>query len=180
MINLSNYFLVSAPNAHEDVFMNSVVCVTEHGTNGAVGVMVNKPIDSVINEAFLGMSFSKFKSEYKQKDLYFGGPVGMGKGFVLHNDNTQDGGGFLLTNGSNIFERIETGGCQNNWLVSVGYSAWDSGQLEAEIGGNQWLVVKAGPELIFDVEPRYSCNDALRLLGINDTSRLYCADIAFA
>ena len=69
---------------------------------------------------------------------------------------------------------------KDDLFISVGYAAWSTAQIEAEICRNSWLVVKADTDLIFDVDPVSRYDEALRLLGIKNISHLYVGGEVFA
>ncbi|HMT02691.1 MAG TPA: YqgE/AlgH family protein [Burkholderiales bacterium] len=181
MMNLTNHFLVAMPSFnHGDIFSGSVVCITEHnGSNGAVGVIINKPVGRTLINAFHGVDLAKYNPNWLKRPLYLGGPINSSHGFVLHY-KFNDGKLFELTDNKNILTQIANGNNKDQLFVSVGYAAWQQFQVESEIIHNEWLVVKADAGLIFDVDPINRYDEALKLLGINNISQLYCSGDVFA
>ena len=183
MLNLTDYFLVAAPSMNDGIFGKSVVYITSYNEGaGSVGVIVNKPLGKKLENVFLGLDFSAYNPSWSDKQLYFGGPVSAGNGFVLHRkaNATNSDSMFELTNNRDVLDKIAMSDDKSNLFVSIGYSSWIRSQLESEIVRNDWLVVKANPELIYDVEPINRYDEALKLLGITDKSYLYTNEVAFA
>ena len=179
MIKLTNHFLVSTPIIRNNVFDTSVVYVTEHDVaNGAVGVMINKPISKTFRHAFRGLDLGHYSHDWNDKTLYLGGPVCADNSFILRRSEKRDNQLFELTNNRNILEEMVNTGNHDDVFVSVGYTAWADYQMEHEILRNEWLVVQADPGLIFDVDPIDRYTEALRLLGVSNLGQIYCSSAA--
>jgi putative transcriptional regulator len=176
-INLTNQFLIAMPGMADETFAGSVVYLCEHTEKGALGLVINKPIDIKLKNLFEKVELTLEREDLAEAPVYFGGPVQTERGFVLHEAVTDmDGpynstlaipGGLEMTTSKDVLEAMSNGAGPKRVLVTLGYSGWTAGQLEDEIGRNGWLTVDATPEVIFDtpVEDRYE--RALKLLGID-------------
>jgi putative transcriptional regulator len=176
-IDLTNQFLIAMPGMADDTFAGAVVYLCEHSEKGALGLVINKPIDIKLKNLFEKVELSLDRKDLAEQPVYFGGPVQTERGFVLHerigsedspyNSTLAIPGGLEMTTSKDVLEAMSHGAGPRRVLVTLGYSGWDAGQLEEEIGRNGWLTVNATPELIFDtpVEQRY--DRALGLLGID-------------
>lgn len=176
-INLTNQFLIAMPGMADERFAGSVVYLCEHNDQGALGLVINKPIDITLKSLFEKIELPLEQPGWDDQPVYFGGPVQTERGFVLHdpqsdhrepyNSTLQVPGGLAMTTSKDVLEAIAAGQGPRRALVTLGYSGWSPGQLEEEIGRNGWLTVDASPEVIFDtpVEQRYE--RALSLLGID-------------
>ena len=176
-INLTNQFLIAMPGMADDNFSGTVVYLCEHSDKGALGLVINKPIDITLKNLFEKVELSLDGSDLAEQPVYFGGPVQTERGFVLHERQGEDAaafsstlavpGGLAMTTSKDVLEAMADGAGPKRVLVTLGYSGWQAGQLEDEIGRNGWLTVDAQPEVIFDtpVEKRYE--RALGLLGID-------------
>lgn len=176
-INLTNQFLIAMPGMGDDTFSGAVVYLCEHTENGALGLVINKPIDIKLKNLFEKVDLSLASNDLGEQPVYFGGPVQTERGFVLH--EKQGGadspysstlsipGGLEMTTSKDVLEALANGAGPKRLLVTLGYSGWAAGQLEDELGRNGWLTVDATPEIIFDtpVEQRY--DRALSLLGFD-------------
>jgi putative transcriptional regulator len=176
-INLTNQFLIAMPGMADDTFSGTVVYLCEHSDKGALGLVINKPIDITLANLFEKVDLSLEGSDLAEQPVYFGGPVQTERGFVLHEPQGREGqtfsstlqvpGGLEMTTSKDVLEAMSHGQGPRRVLVTLGYSGWSAGQLEDEIGRNGWLTVAAEPGIIFDtpVDQRYE--RALGLLGID-------------
>jgi putative transcriptional regulator len=176
-IDLTNQFLIAMPGMADDTFARSVVYLCEHNERGALGLVINKPIDIKLKNLFEKVELELDREELAEQPVYFGGPVQTERGFVLHEKLASEGGtysstmsipgGLEMTTSRDVLEALAHGAGPKKILVTLGYSGWEAGQLENEIGRNGWLTVNADPAVIFDtpVEQRY--DRALSLLGFD-------------
>ena len=176
-MDLTNQFLIAMPGMADDTFAGAVVYLCEHNDQGALGLVINKPIELTLDGLFEKVDLSLAREDLKGTPVFFGGPVQTERGFVLHERLDEEGGhynatlaipgGLEMTTSRDVLEALSHGAGPRKLLVTLGYSGWSAGQLEEEIGRNGWLTVDAKPELIFDtpVEQRY--DKALALLGID-------------
>ena len=176
-IDLTNQFLIAMPGMADETFAGAVVYLCEHTEKGALGLVINKPIDIKLRNLFEKVELKLESSELAEQPVFFGGPVQTERGFVLH-EKRADGdtgynstlsipGGLAMTTSKDVLEAMAEGSGPVKVLVTLGYSGWQAGQLEDEIGKNGWLNVDADPKVIFDtpIEQRYA--QALSLLGID-------------
>ncbi len=179
-IDLTNQFLIAMPGMADDTFAGAVIYMCEHTDKGALGLVINKPIDIKLKNLFEKVALTLDREDLAETPVYFGGPVQTERGFVLHerlggsegegghyNSSLQIPGGLEMTTSKDVLEALSSGAGPKKILVTLGYSGWSAGQLEEEIGRNGWINVSAEPGIIFDtpVEQRY--DKALSLLGID-------------
>ena len=176
-INLTNQFLIAMPGIGGDTFAGAVIYLCEHTDKGALGLVINKPIDIKLKNLFEKVELSLDRVDLAESPVYYGGPVQTERGFVLHEQIDDDGsrfnsslripGGLEMTTSKDVLEALSSGTGPTKILVTLGYSGWGAGQLEEEMGRNSWINVEAQPEIIFNtpVEQRY--DKALSLLGID-------------
>ena len=177
-INLTNQFLIAMPGVADQIFAGAVVYLCEHTEKGALGLVINKPIDIKLKNLFEKVELSLTRDDLAETPVYFGGPVQTERGFVLHERQSDaespysstlaiPGGGLDMTTSKDVLEALSSGAGPKKILVTLGYSGWGAGQLEDELGRNGWLTVDAQPEVIFDtpIEQRY--DRALSLLGFD-------------
>ena len=177
-INLTNQFLIAMPGMADDNFSRAVVYLCEHTEKGALGLVINKPIDITLRNLFEKVELSLTRDDLAESPVFFGGPVQTERGFVLHERQSDavspysstlsiPGGGLDMTTSKDVLEAVSNGAGPKRLLITLGYSRWGAGQLEDELGRNGWLTVDATPEVIFDtpIEQRY--DRALSLLGFD-------------
>ena len=179
-INLTNQFLIAMPGMTDGTFAGTVVYLCEHTDKGALGLVINKPIDIKLKNLFEKVELTLDREDLADEPVFFGGPVQTERGFVLHepigsetgevspyNSTLQILGGLEMTTSKDVLEALSHGAGPKRLLVTLGYSGWGAGQLEDEIKRNGWLNVEAERTIIFDtpIEKRY--DKALSLLGID-------------
>lgn len=176
-IDLSNQFLIAMPGMTDGNFAGAVVYLCEHTENGALGLVINRPIDINLRNLFEKVDLSLEREDLAFRPVYFGGPVQTERGFVLHERLDEEGGhysstlkipgGLEMTTSRDVLEALSNGAGPSRVFITLGYSGWGAGQLEDELGRNGWLNVNAELSVIFDtpVEERY--DRALALLGID-------------
>lgn len=176
-IDLTNQFLIAMPGMVDDNFAGTVVYLCEHGDNGALGLVINRPTDINLKNLFERVDLSLDRDDLAARPVFYGGPVQTERGFVLHEGLGDDGehysstlkisGGLEMTTSRDVLEALSSGAGPKRVFITLGYAGWGAGQLEDEISRNGWLSVNADPELIFatPVEQRY--DKALSLLGVD-------------
>ncbi len=175
-IDLTHHFLIAMPNMVDPYFAKSLTYICEHNEQGALGVVVNRPIDLSLQALFERINLQLEPRELHGIPVYFGGPVQTDRGFVLHEPvgewhstlKVRDSLG--LTTSRDILEAVGRGSGPDRMLVTLGYSGWAAGQLEHELGQNAWLTVEAGEQIIFDLPAEEKLPAAMELLGIDFAS----------
>jgi putative transcriptional regulator len=180
-INLTHHFLIAMPGLDDATFARSVVYVCEHSERGALGLVINKPSDISLKGLFDKVQLPLGRDDLQRLPVFQGGPVQTDRGFVLHEpffseaDKPEEPvyastmsipGGLEMTTSKDVLEALSTGNGPRRVLVSLGYSAWGEGQLEAELGDNSWLTVDADLAVIFDTPVAQRYDKALELLGL--------------
>ncbi len=172
-VNLTNHFLIAMPNMVDPYFARTLTFICEHNEQGALGVVVNRPIEMTLGALFERLSLPLASQILVKEPVYFGGPVQTDRGFVLHQPpgkwqstlSVRDNVG--LTTSKDILEAVGQGSGPDRMLVTLGYSGWAAGQLENEIKQNAWLTVEARDAIIFDTPSEERLPAAMKLLGID-------------
>jgi putative transcriptional regulator len=176
-MNLTNHFLIAMPGLEDAAFSRSVVYVCEHTERGALGLVINKPIDIKLKNLFEKVELSLDRTELAEQPVFFGGPVQTERGFVLHEKQGEGEspytstmsvpGGLEMTTSKDVLEAMSSGAGPRRVLITLGCSGWSAGQLEEEIGRNGWLTVGADPAVIFDTPIAQRYERAVSLLGFD-------------
>ena len=165
------------PGMVDETFAGTVVYLCEHNEKGALGLVINKPIDIKLKNLFEKVELALDRSEFAEQPVFFGGPVQTERGFVLH-DKLEEGhgpynstlsipGGLAMTTSKDVLEAMACGTGPRRVLITLGYSGWQAGQLEDELGRNGWLTVDADPKVIFDTPIGERYERAVSLLGFD-------------
>jgi putative transcriptional regulator len=171
--SLRNHLLVAMPALADPNFSQSVTLLCEHNDEGALGVVINRPIDLSLGELLAHLGLETDDAELAARPVYQGGPVQTERGFVLHEplgdwEHTLAVTETLgLTTSGDILSALATGEGPERVLVALGYAGWGAGQLESELAHNAWLHAPADPELVFDLPVEERWQAAARLLGVD-------------
>jgi len=172
-VNLTNHFLIAMPGMEDPYFSRTLTLICEHSDKGALGVVVNKPIDVTLGNLFEQVEIPLEDQNLSMQSVYFGGPVQIDRGFVLHQplggwqSTLQIGSDIGLTTSKDILQAMARGEGPGRQLVTLGYAGWASGQLEDEIKRNGWLTVRADNEVIFNLPAEARLPAAMNMLGLN-------------
>lgn len=172
-INLSRQFLIAMPAMADPIFAKSLIFVCDHNDQGAMGVIVNRPLGMDMKTLFQQVDIELRRAELAEQPVYFGGPVQTDRGFVLHQPlgnwqstmAVEDDLG--LTTSKDVLLAVGEGGGPDRMFVSLGYAGWEAGQLEGEMSQNAWLTVDADIEVIFGLPAEQRYEAAIKLLGID-------------
>jgi putative transcriptional regulator len=175
-LDLSNHFLIAMPAMTDPFFVKSLTYVCEHNEQGALGIVVNRPVSLTLGELFEQIKLPLDAAELKRVPVHFGGPVQTDRGFVLHEpagdwqSTLNINGKVALTTSKDILEAVGQSKGPRNILVTLGYAGWSQGQLEHEISQNAWLTVPATEHILFELPAEERLAAAMALLGIDYAS----------
>ena len=171
--HLTNQFLIAMPGMADPHFSKTLTFICEHSAKGAIGLIVNKPIDLTLANLFDQVDIPLADLRLCTTNVHFGGPVLMDRGFVLHQPlgnwsstlKIDDDTG--LTTSRDILESMARGEGPTRVLVTLGYAGWGPGQLEDEIAHNGWLTMPARIGILFDLPFGARLTAAMGMLGLN-------------
>ncbi len=173
---LTNQLLIAMPSMADPNFTSTVTLICEHNDDGALGIIINRPLALKLSGLFEQLSVEDADPDAANSPVMSGGPVGTERGFVLHDkdhsfENTLAvSNDIQLTLSRDVIDAMAIGAGPNKSLVAIGYAGWEPGQLEKEMLANSWLNVAATPELVFDTPFEERWDSAARLLGIDMAS----------
>ena len=175
-MNLQHHFLIAMPALQDPIFRRAVVYICEYSEYGAMGIIINKPLENLTVEGILEklkISQDERVPEIRlDKAVMLGGPLAEDRGFILHtppgfsssiriSDNT------VITTSRDVLETLGTEKQPADVLVALGYSSWEKGQLEQEILDNAWLTAPADLNILFKTPIADRWRDAAKLIGID-------------
>lgn len=172
--DLTGNLLVAMPGMGDPRFDQSVVFLCEHSPKGAMGLIINKRASDVALGDVLDQLDVTVTGAAKTAPVYFGGPVEMTRGFVLHSQDFQSdlqtvnvGTDFAMTVTLDVLEAMGGSAGPARAQMMLGYAGWGPDQLEREISQNGWLLCEATPELVFDAEVSEKWALALASMGLD-------------
>ena len=171
--SLSNHFLIAMPGLDDPNFHHTTTYICEHDENGALGVVINRPLNMQLGEILQHMDIGACSEEISSLQIYMGGPVQNDRGFVLHEPSgdweatlkVTDSIG--ITSSRDILQAIAEGKGPKNAIVTLGYAGWGAGQLEQELAANTWLSGPASSKIVFETPSEDRWTAAAALLGID-------------
>ena len=160
------------PNQMGSYFGETITYVCEHNEDGAMGLMINRPMELTLRE-LVAQTGLDGAAELTSVAVLEGGPVSHEHGFVLHSDDGDFpaslslGNGLKLTTAREVLEAI----CDNrgpySYLIALGYAGWGPQQLEGELAQNAWLTCPGDRDILFNTPFEQRVNKAAAALGID-------------
>ncbi|MCV2525745.1 MAG: YqgE/AlgH family protein [Candidatus Lightella neohaematopini] len=177
-MNLQHHFLVAMPTLTDPLFKGSVVYICEHNCEGAMGIIINKPvvyftIENILDKLKIKPKISDNSSFKLDNPVFVGGPIADDRGFILHtpcskfNSSISISSQTMITTSKDILETLGTDNQPDNILVALGYSSWGQDQLEHELLDNSWLITPANIEILFHTPIIHRWRNAAKIIGID-------------
>ncbi|HET7160712.1 MAG TPA: YqgE/AlgH family protein [Burkholderiales bacterium] len=172
-VNLARHFLIAMPAMTDPHFAKSLTYICEHNDQGALGLVVNRPLALNLHSLFEQINVTCEDERFKSVAVHFGGPVQVDRGFVLHSPLgmwqstlaiSEDLG---LTTSKDVLEALARGAGPRQTLITLGYAGWAPGQLEYELAQNAWLTVPAQLGILFDLPAEERLAAAMSVLGVD-------------
>ncbi|MCW8847273.1 MAG: YqgE/AlgH family protein [Sedimenticola sp.] len=170
---LTNQFLIAMPGLEDENFYHTVTYLCQHGEEGAMGIVINRPSGLHLNDILDQLDISNSELPCAEQTIYIGGPVQTDRGFVLHtNGGTWDSTlqitpEISITTSKDILAAIAHGKGPTKSLIALGYAGWGEGQLEQEISANAWLNGPAPEKVLFDLPADARWEAAANALGVD-------------
>jgi putative transcriptional regulator len=165
--SLVGQLLIAAPQMGDPTFYHTVVLVVEHGEAGALGIIINRPVEDRSLASLMQAIGRKDSSVKGSVQVYAGGPVEPWVGFILHSpdyhraETRNIDGRVALTSSPEILRDIGHDRGPRKKLVAFGYTGWGPGQLEVELARHDWFTAPEDPQLIFDDDRKKVWDDAM-------------------
>ena len=173
MTSFANHLLIAMPAMQDPAFARTVIYIFEHNKDGAMGVVINTPIEmnlkEMVEQAAPGSEVNDTKGE---QIIVKGGPVSPDRGFILHYPHGEWEGSMRLNDEFTVTTSKDIVGCIGNergpekQIIALGYAGWSPGQLEEELTDNAWLIIPATHELVFDTPLHDRWSQSIKALGI--------------
>ena len=174
--SVKDHFLIATKKMKDNRFEKTVIAMLENDEDGAWGLVINKPIGSLPIALLIDPSLNTSKEReelYKLNiPIFWGGPVGTKEIFILHSneyqsDTTNNYGNISISQDYNIlFDIVKNKGPEKS-LVILGYSGWESGQLEGEMEKDHWILSDLNLDIIFDKDSSSKWQNAYKNSFIN-------------
>jgi putative transcriptional regulator len=174
---LEGKLLIAMPGMSDPRFEKSVVFMCAHSGEGAMGLIVNKPVTGLGFRELMKKLELGITASTPDFPVLYGGPVQTGRGFVLHSNDYESqestmpvAGDVSLTATIDILKAMANGRGPDKAMFALGYAGWGPGQIEDEIRANGWIHCDADPIILFGTDMDKKWNRALGKLGIEAAS----------
>lgn len=177
---LTGHLLIAMPAMQDPNFARTVTYICEHTLQGALGIVINRPLDMDLGTIFDQLSLNSTDVALARQPVLQGGPVHQERGFVLHEPEETPEQEFdatlavtdaiRVTTSQDILSAMANGHGPRRALVALGYAGWGAGQLENELAQNAWLSVPATPRILFDTPFELRWRESTRLLGFDPST----------
>jgi len=175
---LTNQFLIAMPGMLDEQFAGSVIYLFEHNAKGAMGLVVNRPTEVTLSDLLEKIELTPEGPAFSEQSVYFGGPVQVERGFVLHDSPSTSYSssltvpqGLTMTTSKDVLEAVASGSGPSRFIMTLGYAGWGAGQLEEEIALNGWINAKLSreqmAEIIFATPANQRYQSAMHALGFD-------------
>ncbi len=170
-MDFNHQILIALPDMQDPRFNQAIILVCEHNEDGAMGLVLNHPMEINTEQIFVDLNLDKPEENHTVLD---GGPLNKNCGFVIHQNNQlfkssiNIQNNLTLTTSKDLLEDISKHVFNDKWQFILGYSGWTSNQLEAEIAENTWLTCPIDIDLIFNTPKEQQWEKALSLIGISN------------
>ncbi len=175
--SLKDHFLIAMPNLMDPNFYHSVSYIIEHNEEGAMGMVINQPLEVNLNALFKHLEIETTEGFTGEKKIMAGGPVQAERGFIVHSpsgnweSSLKINDEIAVTTSKDILTAISKDQGPEDVEIILGYAGWSAGQLDQEILDNSWLSVPSTPEILFHTPIQQRWKAAAQLIGI-DISQL--------
>jgi putative transcriptional regulator len=170
---LAGQLIIAGPGMMDSRFHKTVIYICVHDAEQAMGIIINRPKPDLKLSTMLPHLDVKGPVTNEDTQVLYGGPVEAERGFVLHTRDFTDPDNSLplsdtlaLTTSKSVLTALTRDNAPKRAVLALGYAGWQSGQLEAEIMRNSWLVAPVNEDIIFTGEPRHKWKLALAEIGI--------------
>lgn len=170
---LTNHFLIAMPQLDDPAFSHSVTYICEHTAEGALGIVINRPLGMELGEILEHMDIPIDSDEARHLPVYAGGPVHTERGFVLHepvgdwDSSLHVTDNIAVTTSRDVLQALAAGQGPERALIALGYAGWEAGQLEREMLENSWLSGPANRHILFELADPERWKAAAALLGVD-------------
>lgn len=177
-LNLTGQILIAMPAMEDPYFSKSVILVCNHDHDGAMGMILNHPLQLNVGDLFEQLDMECHVLQQQERQVHFGGPVQVERGFVLHapatefNTTLDLSEGLAMTSSKDILEAAARDEAPQDMFIALGYTGWSAGQLEEEIQANAWLTLPLADtaqlhKLIFKLPNDDKLSWAMQQLGVD-------------
>ncbi|HME26698.1 MAG TPA: YqgE/AlgH family protein [Acetobacteraceae bacterium] len=166
--SLAGQLLVATPDMGDPRFRHTVILIVQHNKNGALGIVLNRPLDELPVAKLLDALGIDSEGSQGSVRVFAGGPVQPEVGFIVHSadyhrsDTVDIDGRVAMTTNPEVLRDIGHHKGPRQSLVAFGYAGWGPGQLDGELALGGWFTVPEDPNLVFDIDRDKLWDEAMK------------------
>lgn len=155
---LQHVFLIAMPQLQDPQFSQSVIYLWEYNAQGAMGIIINQPLDVRLGELLQQLDIPLHVPQIDQLPILRGGPVAADRGFIIRRrykmlpDNVNPLVEITVSSSKEELVALANGEFSDDALVALGCAGWAAGQLDIELANNDWLIVPFSEYTLFGEE----------------------------
>ena len=171
--SLKGKLLTAMPGMTDPNFRRSVICISEHNTDGAVGIVINNVHPALSAKMIFKELNLDYVKEAEKKQINIGGPVHINEIFVLHGPPFKSlrtlmiNDELAMSNSIDIIKDIALEKGPESYIISLGCAGWGPGQLENELLANYWLTSPYSKDILFDISVEERWEESIRKIGVD-------------
>ena len=171
--NLTGHFLIAMPSLNDGFFNQAVTYICEHDENGSFGIIINQQTGITLKQIAKEMAIETENDYHDKQQVFIGGPVDQGRGFILHRptgnwqSSLKVSNNVALTTSKDILQAIVKNEGPEDNIVALGYAGWAAGQLDSEMASNTWLSCPADEQIIFNTPIAERWKAAAIFIGVD-------------
>lgn len=171
-LSLKNQLLIAMPALRDINFQQSVTYIYEHNDDGAMGIIINKPLRITLGDVLKQLEISTNDPAVEKHPIVLGGPIAQQQGFIIHRSKQfpavplVENDEIAISTSKEVLQSIAEGDGKDI-IVSLGYAGWSPGQLENEMTQNSWIVAPLDTKILFEIPFEKRWRTAAALIGVN-------------
>jgi putative transcriptional regulator len=175
-VELSPGFLVASPSLLDPNFHRTVILLVDHGPEGSLGFVVNRPASVVLSNMVVRLGFEEGEGSPPDSPVLVGGPVAPDTGWIIFDDTGFEGdpeGSVQVTEhlavsaSRALLEAVIKGEGPAKLMLALGYAGWGASQLDSEIAQGAWIPADLDESIVFDTPFEQRWTLTLKSVGID-------------
>jgi len=141
--------LVATCKMDSQTFKEGVVLLYKHDESGSQGLVINQPLEANLGTIFEQLNIESDVPSIADKTIFLGGPLKRSQGLILSLESDQNRNDIAINGKQQSLIDIAKGKGPKDFLVALGYAAWEPGQLADELAQGLWIQRAVDPALLF-------------------------------
>jgi putative transcriptional regulator len=181
--SLQGKFLISTPSMVDNRFFKSVLLITNHSKDGALGIVINKPsahtFSNILKSVNPMVDIISTNLGDQKINIVMGGPINPTSLFVVHSpeyaieETIKVDKIFSYTNHSQIVFDLSKGNGPKNSIIAIGCATWTAGQIEAELATDSWVLADVDESILFQTPTNKIYDKITNDMGLKESNSAF-------